>query len=112
MAASRDLASASSRLSEMSKAAYASGGECAMGGLLRSAGPRLERSGFYAVESGYMDFALPDVGEAAGRLIDAGCTHIVALGMPALLHRHPYSCGGPSDSVERLKQACAVYGFV
>jgi hypothetical protein len=99
----RNLASASSELSEMSREASVNG-ECAMGGLLRSAGSKLAKAGFHAVESGFMDFALPDVSEAANRLLDAGCTHIVALGVPALLHRHPYSSGGPSESVERLEK--------
>lgn len=102
-AAAGNLAGVSSQLSETSKEAYGSG-ECAIGGLLRSAGPELAKAGFHAVESGFMDFALPDVSEAAGRLLDAGCTHIVAAGVPALLHRHPYSCGGPSESVELLKK--------
>lgn len=98
-----ELTGASLQLSEMSREAYG-GKECDMGGLLRSAQSKLLKAGFHAVESGFMDFAFPDVGEAAGRLLDAGCTHIVLAGMPALLHRHPYSCGGPSESVDRLKK--------
>ncbi|BAI61086.1 hypothetical protein MCP_1014 [Methanocella paludicola SANAE] len=103
-AAVTDLAGVSSRLSEMSRKAYGEK-ECDMGGLLRPAGHKLKKAGFHAVESGFMDFALPDIHEAAGRLLDTGCTHIVAAGMPALLHRHPYSCGGPSEAIERLKKA-------
>ena len=90
------------RMSEMSKKAYADAGDSAMGGIVRQAGERLLAAGLPAVESGFMDFALPDVAEAAGRLLDAGCTHIVAAGVPALLHRHPYSFMGPSAAVELL----------
>ncbi len=102
-AAVTKLAGTSSQLSEMSREAC-EGKEYDMGGFLGTAGSKLSGAGFHAVESGFMDFALPDVREAARRLLDAGCTHIVAAGMPALLHRHPYSCGGPSESVERLKK--------
>jgi sirohydrochlorin ferrochelatase len=98
------LADPASQLSEMSREACG-GKESDMSGLLHTARAGLMKTGFHAVESGFMDFALPDVGEAARRLLDAGCTHIVAAGMPALLHRHPYSFGGPSESIERLKKA-------
>ena len=69
-----------------------------------AAGERLLAAGLPAVESGFMDFALPDVAEAANRLLGAGCTHIVAAGVPALLHRHPYSFMGPSAAVELLRK--------
>lgn len=105
LGALEQLTSGSSMLSDMSKEAFASGGRCDATELIRSVASTLNIGGFHAVESGFMDFALPDIEEAGRRLLDAGCSHIVAAGMPSLLHRHPYSIGGPSDSAERLQKA-------
>jgi sirohydrochlorin cobaltochelatase len=101
--ASGDFSSFSARLSDMSKAAYMAGGRSASTELMRAAASSI--GGFHAVEAGFMDFALPDVVEAASRLVDAGSTHIVASGAPSLLHRHPYSLSGPSRAIERLRRA-------
>jgi sirohydrochlorin ferrochelatase len=98
------LSSISEKLSEMSREACASNDGCAMGRILRPAESQLKKAGFHAVESGFMDFAQPGVSGAARRLLDAGCTHIVAAGVTALLHRHPYSGGGPDASVDQLKK--------
>jgi sirohydrochlorin cobaltochelatase len=101
--ASGDFSSVSARLSDLSKAAYMAGGRSASTELMRAAASSI--GGFHAVEAGFMDFALPDVVEAATRLVDAGSTHIIASGTPSLLHRHPYSLSGPSRAVERLRRA-------
>ncbi|HTY89848.1 MAG TPA: hypothetical protein VMC84_01600 [Methanocella sp.] len=103
IAALNNFARASSEISKLSREACMGGCCPAIGGLLRQAEAQLRAGGFHAVESGFIDFALPDVSEAARRLVDAGCTHIIVTGATALLHRHPYSCGGPAESVERLK---------
>ncbi len=94
---------ASDLLSRMSKAAHAAGGRSGTTEAMHAVASCI--GGFHAVEAGFMDFALPDVGEAAARLLDSGCTHIVATGVPSLLHRHPYSLSGPSGAVEGLRRA-------
>jgi hypothetical protein len=97
-------------LSEMSKEAHMAGGRSGLTELMGVAASSIE--GFHAVEAGFMDFALPGINEAAARLIDAGSTHIVATGVPSLLHKHPYSLSGPSEAVERLRKALPDTGII
>lgn len=62
----------------------------------------LRDRGFSAVEAGFIDFASPGIEEAAMRLVEKGASHIVATGVPALLHRHPLSVAGPQEAADRL----------
>ena len=101
--ASSDFSSVSARLSDLSKAAHMGGGASGTTGLMHAVASSM--GGFHAVEAGFMDFVLPGINEAAAKLVDAGSTHIVATGVPSLLHRHPYSLSGPSRAVERLRRA-------
>ncbi len=98
-----DISGASSRLSVMSKAAQIAGGVSSIADLMREAASSFKD--FHAAEAGFIDFSLPDVGQAAARLLDAGCTHIIATGAPSLMHRHPYSIPGPSEAAVQLRQA-------
>ncbi len=99
------LASASATMSDMSRATYMHGGRSRAADIMCSAASLLKGKGFHAAEAGFIDFALPDLKEAACRLIERGATHIVATGMPSLLHRHPYSIAGPTTAIERLRKA-------
>jgi len=102
--------SASALLSGMSKAAHGAGGRSGSTEAMHAVASCI--GGFHAVEAGFMDFALPGVGEAAARLLDAGCTHIFATGVPSLLHRHPYSLSGPFGAVERLRRSLPDTGII
>lgn len=64
----------------------------------------LRDRGFSAVEAGFIDFASPGIGDAAMRLVEKGASHIVATGVPALLHRHPLSVVGPQEAVDGLRE--------
>jgi hypothetical protein len=101
--AASNFSSVSARLSDMSKAAHEEGGRSGSTDFMRAVASSLE--GFYAVEAGFMDFAVPDVSDAAAKLVDAGSTHIIATGVPSLLHRHPNSLSGPSRAIERLRRS-------
>jgi hypothetical protein len=90
-------------LSNMSKAAHKGGGTSRAVEFMRGVASSFE--GFHAVEAGFIDFALPGIRQAAARLVEAGSTHIIATGMPSLLHRHPYSLMGPSEAAEWLRRA-------
>lgn len=101
---------ASAMLSEVSKAAHIAGGGSSITGYMDMVASSI--GGFHAVEAGFIDFALPDIYEAAARLIEAGSTHIIASGLPSLLHRHPYSISGPSEAAERLRRSFPDTGIV
>ncbi len=98
-------ASLASMLSEQSKSAYREGGISASSSYMNDVASSLKEYGLPAVESGFMDFAIPGIEEAARKLIDSGATHIIAAGMPSLLHNHPFSVTGPSEAMERLRHA-------
>ena len=93
----------SAMLSNMSRAAQKGGATSFTADFMRRVASSL--GGFHAVEAGFIDFALPDIRQAAARLVEAGSTHIIAAGMPSLLHRHPYSLSGSSEAAERLRKA-------
>ncbi len=58
----------------------------------------------YGMSAGFIDFASPGIDEAAMRLAAKGVSHIVATGVPALLHSHPLSVVSPQMAADWLRE--------
>lgn len=98
------FAIAASLLSERSRAFYEMGGSSNAVDFMHDVASDIKGHGFHAVEAGFIDFAQPTMEEAAQKLLDSGASHIIAVALPSLLHKHPFSLIGPSIAIDRLKQ--------